>query len=110
MQVPLEAGDFVVWNNHLPHNGGFNTIRQWRLHAYVRCLALEGPVTSDEEAEWAAKYQTQFALPAMKSGQAPKYYSTGGAAPQDCKDAPYHTAPTLTPLGRKLFGLDEWED
>lgn len=36
-------GDFVIWNNNLPHNGGVNTLPdRWRLHAYVRFLAMDG--------------------------------------------------------------------
>lgn len=109
-QVALERGDFVVWNNHLPHAGGRNTLRQWRLQAFVRCLALAGPVSSEEDAEWAGRYQMQYVLPAMKTGAPPKYFATGGSAPGNCHDAPYHTQPALSPLGRKLFGLVEWED
>ena len=30
-EIDMEKGDFVIWNNNLPHNGGVNTLPdKWR--------------------------------------------------------------------------------
>jgi len=41
----MKKGDFVIWNSNLPHTGGNNLLKNhWRLHAFVRFLALDGSI------------------------------------------------------------------
>jgi len=51
------------------------------------------------------------ALKCYRTGARPQFFSTGGRTPQDNLDVEkrsYLNA-ELTPLGRKLVGLDDWE-
>eukprot|EP01114_Cavostelium_apophysatum_P024422 TRINITY_DN9558_c0_g1_i1.p1 TRINITY_DN9558_c0_g1~~TRINITY_DN9558_c0_g1_i1.p1 ORF type:complete len:237 (+),score=35.53 TRINITY_DN9558_c0_g1_i1:452-1162(+) len=108
IEIPMEQGDFVIWNSNLPHNGGKNTLKNhWRLHAYVRFVALDGPYVDKKTAKWNADYK-QVVCKSMKTGIKPTHYSTGntvktnGGADQE---VPYHTVPKLTWLGERLFGV-----
>lgn len=36
IEVPVEAGDFVIWTLLLPHTGEINKSGKWRLAQYIR--------------------------------------------------------------------------
>jgi hypothetical protein len=77
IEVPLKKGDLVVWNSCLPHNGGQNTIPGlWRLQAFVRFLALDGPFVTPKIAK-DHRFYRKVAFAAMQSGEKPTHYSTG---------------------------------
>jgi len=111
-EVPLEQGDMVIWSNMLPHNGGINCLPDhWRLHAYVRFLALDGPCVLPHEATRHRKYQREI-LESMRSGKRPEYYSTGNAAKARSPptlEVAGHKRPELTELGKQLFGMQPWK-
>ena len=77
IEVPLNKGDVVIWSIFLPHNGGMNTLLDhWRLHAYVRFLALSGPHANKNQRRWAKEYQG-YVKEAYKTGLRPAHYATG---------------------------------
>jgi len=113
IEVPLKKGDVVIWSIFLPHTGGFNCLEDyWRLHAYVRLMALEGPCTTPNQRAWAAKYQG-IVRESMQTGKRPERYSTVNRVyADDSEDLELktHQVPQLTPLGEKLFGIKHWDD
>lgn len=112
IEVPLKKGDLVVWNSCLPHNGGQNTIPGlWRLQAFVRFLALDGPFVTPEIAK-DHRFYRKVAFAAMQSGEKPTHYSTGNAVRGQAKtkdrEKEIHAPPVLSPLGRRIWGVDKW--
>jgi len=111
LEIPLCQGDFVIWNSNLPHNGGINTLpNHWRLHTYVRFLALDGPCVNSELAKWNLEYQ-KITLQSMKTGATPAYFSTGNVirAQDPNIEVPMHQVPKLTPLGERIWGVKPWD-
>lgn len=96
-QVPLHAGDMVIWSTLLPHGNGQNVSDRPRLAQYIT-MFLARP--DDEQARLGRINCWQHNLPAP-----------GKAFPGDTRKVEeQRTAPaTLTALGRKLLGVDRWE-
>jgi len=109
-QVPGKAGDLLIWNILLPHGNGHNVSQQPRLAQYITMhpapeAAKErgsgrGNSVWDAEAERAERivcWRERFP-PNWARGVAPRVTERGTTQPAQ-----------LTPLGRKLLGLDRWE-
>ena len=98
VEVPMRAGDLLIWNSLLPHGTSANTsvaprlvqylsmapaqeeneaVRQWRVNSWLHRLAPEGDAFPGDPRHWERQHGTTAAL---------------------------------TPLGRKLLGLDSWEE
>ncbi|MCE9589929.1 MAG: phytanoyl-CoA dioxygenase family protein [Planctomycetes bacterium] len=88
--IPGKAGDMVIWDFMLPHGNGVNHSNRPRFAQYITMLpAVLSPETIEDRIQrWRGSIPNKVAV----------------------KDAPPPTqdpAP-LTPLGRKLLGLDPW--
>ena len=95
--VPLRAGDLVIWSTLLPHGNGRNTSGQPRLAQYISmhpAPAEGGAAAQDRVAGW--RYNRHPDHPAFPGD--PREI-------EEKRDHPSH----LTPLGRRLLGLDPWE-
>lgn len=93
-KVPMKAGDLVIWDTLLPHGNGHNVSDRPRLAQYITMApAQEG----DEELRQARIQSWRDRLP-------------GPRFPGDPRQIEQRTGTTaeLTPLGRKLLGLDRW--
>jgi ectoine hydroxylase-related dioxygenase (phytanoyl-CoA dioxygenase family) len=94
--VEAKAGDLVIWHSLLPHGTRRNDSRRPRLAQYISMF----PAREDDEAlrqeritSWRERLPRQgFAFP---------------GDPRNWEVAHGVTA-ELTPLGRKLLGLDRW--
>jgi ectoine hydroxylase-related dioxygenase (phytanoyl-CoA dioxygenase family) len=96
-RVPLQAGDMVIWSTLMPHGNGHNTSERTRLAQYISMsLARE----DDEEARQTRIRCWQNRLPPPSP-----------AFPGDPRRLEEHegSPATLTPLGRRLLGLDRWD-
>jgi ectoine hydroxylase-related dioxygenase (phytanoyl-CoA dioxygenase family) len=95
-QIPLRAGDMVIWSTLLPHGNGHNVSDRPRLAQYISMnLANE-----DDEAARQARvncWQHRLPPPSPAFKPDPRGIEEGLAPPE------------LTPLGRKLLGLDRWD-
>jgi ectoine hydroxylase-related dioxygenase (phytanoyl-CoA dioxygenase family) len=101
IEVPLEKGDFVVWNSRLPHSNLPNTSDRWRVHCYIRFVP----------ADVAHQRYREEVKRAADTGAKPKFYSTGNRTSEyyDKWEMDGHDlSDVLSPLGRKLVGLQEW--
>lgn len=96
-EVPMEQGDFVIWSSRLPHASASNTSDRWRLQCYVNCI---------ENKEWN-QFIRQDHAKAVKTGNMPEYFSSGNTTGSSLTwEAPLHTPPELTWLGKRALGLE----
>lgn len=99
IEVEADAGDFIIWHSALPHGNSRNRSEQPRLAQYVRMFPAE---PSNEElreariASWRDRSHPSFQNPRAFPGDPRGKEAESPAA-------------SLTPLGRKLLGLDRWD-
>jgi ectoine hydroxylase-related dioxygenase (phytanoyl-CoA dioxygenase family) len=94
--IPMKAGDLVIWDRLLAHGNGRNEGSRPRLAQYITMY----PAADDEP-------QRQERIACWREGQAPSYWEREIPEPfggRERQNPPAH----LTPLGRKLLGLDSW--
>lgn len=101
--IPGKAGDLVIWNRMLAHGNGHNVSTRPRLAQYISMfpasseVALAGDWGGDREAR-IRQWQERTPPDADWAPGDPRRWEQ-----QHGKTA------ELTPLGRKLLGLDAWE-
>lgn len=95
--IPGRAGDLVIWNRLLPHGNGHNVSDRPRLAQFITMY----PVPADAEKARSERIRLwQERLPPSHP-----------AFPGDPRrwEQKYGKPAKLTPLGRKLLGVDAWE-
>jgi len=90
--VPGRAGTLIIWDSRIPHRGGLNYTDRPR---YAQAIAMH-PVGSDEER--------QERVQLWRDKRAPSWWRPW---PHQIDPEPGEPA-KLTPLGRKLVGIDSW--
>jgi hypothetical protein len=87
-----KAGDLVIWHRFLPHGSSPNTAQRPRMAQYI----LMRPAREDDEEERQRRI----------TGWKERLTGLG----KDAKEKEHFEGRTaeLTPLGRKLLGLDRW--
>lgn len=95
--VAANAGDLIIWHSLLPHGTGRNNSTRPRLAQYISMF----PAKEDDEALRQERIT-------MWRDRLPR---KGFAFPGDPRnwEVLHGTTAELTPLGRKLLGLDRWE-
>lgn len=95
--IETRAGDLLIWNSLLPHGTGRNNSDRPRLAQYISMF----PPREDDTAlhEWRIR--------SWQERLKPEGFAFPGD-PRDLERKQGKTA-TLTPLGRKLLGVDSWE-
>jgi len=111
-QIAMEQGDLIVWDSRLPHNGAINTMNQWRIQAFARMVAMDGPCTYPEEQYLNTQYRDCVKI-AASSGESPTLYSTHNRVMEDTSyilHEPHqiHKGILKNPLSRKLLGFEDW--
>lgn len=96
--VETRAGDLLIWNSQLPHGVSPNKSDRPRLAQYIAMSPAQ------EQNEKARKWRVD----AWLHRKAPE----GNPFPGDPRGWERHcgTTAALSPLGRKLLGLDLWSD
>jgi hypothetical protein len=95
--IPVKAGDLVIWNRTLAHGNGRNVGRGPRLAQYITMY----PASDDEQ-------QRQDRIACWRDRHAPNFWERD--IPEKFRGREKRLpAAELTPLGRKLLGLDLWE-
>jgi hypothetical protein len=95
-QVPLRAGDMVIWNTLLLHGNGQNRSHKPRLAQYITMsLANENDEATRQEH-----------ISCWQNNEPPHHWAFPGD-PRKIEEQRSKPA-ELTPLGRKLLGLDSW--
>ena len=95
--IPMKAGDLVIWNRLLAHGNGRNEGSRPRLAQYITMYPARGD--EDQRQERIACWHERRA-PGNWEREIPDLYKG--------REARYPIA-ELSPLGRKLLGLDLWE-
>jgi hypothetical protein len=94
--IPMQAGDLVIWNRTLAHGNGRNEGTRPRLAQYITMF----PASDDEQAR-------QERIACWRDRRAPSSWER--EIPEPYRDLEQDNPPAeLTPLGRKLLGLDRW--
>lgn len=92
--VPVagKAGDLVIWHSALPHGSSPNSAERPRMAQYITMSPApnEGKDTSDSRVSW-----WQDRLTGLGKNKKEKEHNQGKTA-------------ELTPLGKKLLGMDPW--
>lgn len=99
--IPGAAGDLIIWHSALPHGSSLNTAERPRMVQYISMF----PARQDERTLRSRRVEAwQDRLAGLLS-------SNPDAPPlrQEKEHQKGHTA-ELSELGRKLLGLDRWED
>lgn len=92
--VDGKAGDFVIWHRLLAHGNGHNRSTRPRLAQYITM----SPAPEKDEEQRAAR---------IRSWQECRPMDNWPGDPRNWE--PRHQTPAaLTPLGRKLLGVDPW--
>ena len=99
--VPARAGDLIIWNNLLAHGNGHNVSQRPRLAQYI---ALR-PMPQGE----GAQIQRQARLDRHATRVCPKISREPGAGDSRHWEEQHGQPVALTPLGRKLLGLELWD-
>lgn len=97
-KVPMHAGDLVIWSTLTPHGNGHNVDDRPRLAQYITMHPAEED--NVELRETRVNCWRRRLPPPGKAfpGDPRKIEEASGVVPE------------LTPLGRKLLGLDPWGD
>jgi ectoine hydroxylase-related dioxygenase (phytanoyl-CoA dioxygenase family) len=95
-KVPAKAGDMIIWHVLLPHGNGYNASDRPRLAQYITMSLAQEQNTALRE-ERVNCWRTNTPPPS-------RYF------PGDPRKIEEQRPPAqLTPLGRKLIGLDSWD-
>ncbi len=92
--IPGRAGDLVIWNRLLAHGNGHNRSNRPRLAQYIKMA----PARQDDEAA------RQSCIETWRERLRPGWAPGGPYGPEH----EHGKTAELTPLGRKLVGLDLW--
>jgi ectoine hydroxylase-related dioxygenase (phytanoyl-CoA dioxygenase family) len=93
--IPAKAGDLIIWDMRLPHGNGYNTSNRPRLAQYISMYRAgkDEKAREDRIQRWRERLPASWA-PGDERGWEQKHGQTA----------------ELSPLGRKLLGLDSWDD
>ncbi len=93
--IPGRAGDFLVWHRALPHGNGQNRSPRPRFAQYIsmRPAGTDEAARQDRIRRWRERLAPEGS---WVLGDPRRWEETKG------------TTADLTPLGRKLLGLDPW--
>ena len=102
IQVPAKAGSLLIWHTALPHGNGRNTSDKPRLAQYMNFYPAPPTPLNEKQEAWRQERITLWKeRRALGRGPYP-------GDPRGWEANNYGPA-KLTPLGRKLLGLDLWE-
>lgn len=91
-----KAGDLIIWDGLLPHGNGKNRTNQPRLAQYIKMFP----------ARWEDTEEREYRVRAWKE----RLPARGKSFPGDSRqwEQKYGKTAELTPLGKKLLGLEPW--
>ncbi len=103
--IEARPGDLIVWHRALPHGAGVNRSNRPRLAQFILC-APAGHEISDQHSVEDPKVEMYEQLRRQRIAQWERRVGPSGLGldPREL-GPPAH----LTPLGRKLLGLDLWD-
>ena len=100
--IPANAGDMIIWNSMLAHGNGQNISDRPRLAQYITLFAAPHGALSPDQEE-----RRQSRVASWRNRTPPDEHWAHGD-PGEWEQNHGKTA-ELTPLGRKILGVDLWE-
>lgn len=100
VKVTGSAGDLIIWDALLPHGNGRNTTDKPR---YAQAITMNPAKPEVSREHHVACWRESWGHPG-KNGE--KFYGD----PRRWEPNTYDKPAELTPLGRKLLGIDSWFD
>jgi hypothetical protein len=101
--IPGKAGDLIIWNRLLAHGNGHNTSSRPRLAQYISMFPAKPDVSAADG--WGGDRQARIR---QWQNRTPPDAKWAPGDPRQWEQTHGKTA-ELTPLGRKLLGVDQWE-
>lgn len=98
-QIPMRSGDLLIWDSRLPHGTSPNRSERPRLAQYISMFPADEPNEAHRERRLHA-WQTRT------TPHDPQGFPFPGD-PRRVEEL-HGTTAELTPLGRRLLGLDPW--
>jgi hypothetical protein len=95
--VPMKAGDLLIWNRLLLHGNGYNLSNTPRMAQYITMFP------APEGEAWENRRQPRIAV--WNERRAPAGFP---GDPRGWEKDTFEHSAALTPLGRRLLGLDPW--
>jgi hypothetical protein len=97
--VPISGkkGDLLIWDSLLPHGNGHNLADLPRYAQYITMKPAEPDLAS-----------RQILIDSWRNNVRPEYLNYPYRDPRNWEQTMYKKSAALTPLGRKLLGLDSW--
>jgi ectoine hydroxylase-related dioxygenase (phytanoyl-CoA dioxygenase family) len=114
--IAAEAGDFIIWHRALPHGSGLNRTDRPRIAQYILATPAGYNISMYEPepghprsqqstgSDWAASPASED-LRQQRIAEWERRIGPAGRALDPREAGP---PADLTPLGRKLLGLDSW--
>jgi ectoine hydroxylase-related dioxygenase (phytanoyl-CoA dioxygenase family) len=103
--IEAKAGDLIIWHSALPHGSGVNRTDRPRLAQFILCapagFAVSGPHAIDDSG--SALYER------LRRQRIAQWERRVGPLGRDLDPRELGPPAHLTPLGRRLLGLDMWE-
>jgi hypothetical protein len=101
--IPGKAGDMVIWNRLLAHGNGHNRSRLPRLAQYLSMFEADPDAAT--AVDWGGDREARIRQWMERIGPDARW------APGDPRQWEQQHGKTaeLTPLGRRLLGLDKWD-
>lgn len=101
IEIPMKKGDYVIWNSRLPHSNSVNMSNSWRIHCFIQF------VQSDFNPEY-----NQVVKYSVETGKKPSLFPSGTQTDKSNLDHEMQfqqqIIDNITPLGRKIFGIEPW--
>jgi len=118
-QLPLKpvetaAGDLIIWHVALPHGNGWNLSQQPRISQYINMFPARWPSSraaqldpSDQQSRW--ERERELRIKAWREHSGPIRREPPFPGDERNWEIEHGRTAVLSPLGRRLLGLDSWE-
>ncbi len=104
--IPAKAGDFLIWHAALPHGSGFNRSDKPRMAQYISMWPPGG--VSSRRGD-PGRFRAENRIRAWREHSGPPVCAPPFPGDPTEWEKRHEQTARLTPLGRRLLGLDPWE-
>lgn len=103
--IPAKAGDFLIWHIGLPHGNGYNRSDRPRMAQYISMWPAKG---FDHPKRNDPRFSMENRIRAWREHSGPPVRARPFPGDDRNWEIEHGATAELTPLGRKLLGVDAW--